>query len=83
MLDCFAHGEAPFASHLIYTQILDDAKEEDRKLGIEAGHSWILKAEALVVYDNFGISEGMKSDIIMAQAAGVPIEFRQLPDENL
>jgi hypothetical protein len=35
MADCLARGEAPFASHALYTQIgvLDDTKPEERKLG--------------------------------------------------
>jgi hypothetical protein len=79
--DCLERGEAPLASHLLYTQVLDDAVEEQRRWGMEASNCWILKAEALVVYDDYGVSPGMKSDIIMAQAADIPIEFRQL--ENL
>jgi hypothetical protein len=31
------HNEAPFASHLLYTQCLDDEVAEQRKLGMEAG----------------------------------------------
>lgn len=36
MLDCLRHGEAPFASHLLYTQVLDDTIPEDRELGMSA-----------------------------------------------
>ena len=34
MLDCLKRGEAPFASHLLYTQALDDSDAAHRKLGI-------------------------------------------------
>lgn len=39
MADCLKRGEAPFASHLLYTQpgILDDTKSEERMLGISGG----------------------------------------------
>ena len=55
--DCFMLGEAPFASHLLYTQerILNDKVEEERKLGIEAGFLWKEAAERTVVYINRGI----------------------------
>lgn len=40
--DCLLRGEAPIASHLLYTQpgVLDDDRPEERKLGIEAGLVW-------------------------------------------
>jgi hypothetical protein len=39
MRDCFERGEAPFASHLLYTQpgVLDDTLHHERALGIDAG----------------------------------------------
>src|SRR3546814_12910998 len=40
--DCLRRGEAPFASHLLYTQpgILDDRVPDERELGLEAGRRW-------------------------------------------
>lgn len=40
MLDCFTRGEAPFVSHLLYTQVLDDREPAHREMGIEAGFAW-------------------------------------------
>ncbi len=79
--DCLQRGEAPFASHLLYTQegILDDLKPEERKLGIDAGFCWGLKAEKSVFYIDLGISRGMDLGVEAAQKAGRPIEFRKLP----
>ena len=34
--DCLERKEAPFASHLIYTQALDDNVPSERELGIKA-----------------------------------------------
>lgn len=78
--DCLKRGEAPLASHLLYTQpgILDDTKPEERKLGIEAGHVWIYWAECLVVYTDRGISNGMKAGIEYANGAGTPVEYRSI-----
>ncbi|OGN03538.1 MAG: hypothetical protein A2655_04835 [Candidatus Yanofskybacteria bacterium RIFCSPHIGHO2_01_FULL_43_42] len=78
--DCLLRGEAPIASHLLYTQpgVLDDNKPEERKLGIEAGLVWGSLAEATVVYTDYGISGGMKFGIERAEKEGRPVEFRKL-----
>jgi len=78
--DSLGRGEAPIASHLLYTQpgILDDDVPEERQRGIDAGLAWRDVAEASVVYTDLGISRGMKHGIAAAQAAGVPIEYRQI-----
>lgn len=80
MRDCLKRGEAPFASHLLYTQpnILDDTIPEERKLGMEAGFTWASTAEATVVYTDRGFSKGMKEGIRRAVAEGRPIEYRKL-----
>lgn len=78
--DSLERGEAPIASHLLYTQpgILRDEVAEERAWGIAAGLSWIRVAEASVVYEDLGISRGMRDGIAAAQAAGVPVEYRRL-----
>ena len=57
MHDCFLRGEAPYASHLLYTQpgVLRDELPEERKLGIEAGLLWGSLAEKTVVYQDLGL----------------------------
>jgi hypothetical protein len=79
--DCLSRDEAPLASHLLYTQpgILDDAVAEERTLGIKAGLIWYEFAEAAVVYRDFGISSGMRQGIAVAEALGLPVEYRFLP----
>lgn len=78
MRDCLMRGEAPFASHLLYTQpgVLDDNIPIERGLGITAGLLWGDKADATVVYVGFGISLGMLTGIAVARLAGRPVEFR-------
>lgn len=80
MADCLLRGEAPFASHALYTQlgVLRDEVPEERTLGIEAGLAWGLKADATVVYTDLGTSRGMELGIEAAKAAGRSIEFRSL-----
>jgi hypothetical protein len=78
--DSLVRGEAPIASHLLYTQvgILDDTSTEERQLGIDAGLEWRSVAEATVVYTDRGISRGMQYGIDRAKEAGIPIEYRLL-----
>lgn len=80
LADCLRRGEAPIASHLLLTQpgVLDDSVPADRTLGMLAGHAWYAGADACVVYNDLGLSNGMKLGIVAAQAAGVPIEWRSL-----
>jgi hypothetical protein len=80
--DCLMRGEAPIASHLLYTQrgVLNDDVPDERALGIDAGHAWISSADAVVVYMPGGsvVTEGMNIGIQKARAIGIPIEFRRL-----
>lgn len=78
--DSLMRGEAPIASHLLYTQqgILDDTIPAERALGITAGLAWRHVAEATVCYIDFGVSKGMRQGISMAQHAGIPIEYRRI-----
>jgi len=80
MADSLARGEAPTASHLLYTQpgILDDTKPEERKLGIEAGLLWAAAAELTAVYTDLGISPGMVAAIARSDAEGRPVERRSI-----
>ena len=80
--DCLARGEAPIASHLLYTQpgVLRDEVPEERQRGIDAGLSWYKVADASVVYVDRGISGGMEYGIQAARAAGKPVEFRRLQE---
>lgn len=78
LLDSLKRGEAPLASHLLYTQVLDDNKPEERKQGIEAGLAWGKKADLTVVYMDLGISKGMELGIQRAKDEGREIEYRKL-----
>lgn len=73
-------GEAPIASHLLYTQlgILDDNIPEERQHGIDAGLAWKAVADYSVVYTDFGITKGMKYGIKAASAAGLLVYYRSL-----
>jgi hypothetical protein len=78
--DSLMRGEAPIASHLLYTQptILDDSVPEERQHGINAGLAWGMVADATVVYTNRGLSRGMEFGILQAEAQGRAVEYRSI-----
>lgn len=78
--DSLSRGEAPIASHLLYTQpgILRDDIPSEHQWGIAGGLAWRKVAQASVVYTDRGISEGMAYGIAMAYEANIPVEFRSI-----
>lgn len=80
--DSILRGEAPIASHLLFTQpgILDDLIPEQRRMGIDAGHAWIASgvAHAVVVYCDRGLSPGMLAGARLAFERGVLVDARFL-----
>lgn len=84
LADCLRRGEAPFASHAIYTQpgVLDDTDPKQRAYGITAGCAWRVMADATVVYIDLGVSQGMIEGIRHAELCQKndehPIEYREL-----
>lgn len=80
MRDCLLRWEAPFASHLLYTQenVLSDDDPIERKLGIQAGFEWRRLASATVVYIDLGVTEGMRQGIRDSERRSVPVEIRNL-----
>lgn len=80
MRDSLERGEAPIASHLLYTQpgILRDEVAEERAWGIRAGLEWRKVAEAAAFYIDRGWSRGMITAARMYAEEGIPFEERSL-----
>lgn len=78
--DSLSRGEAPFASHLLYTQpgVLDDTDHEQRTQGIEAGLAWGAHADLTAVYVDCGTSAGMAIGIQRAVTEGRPVDYRSI-----
>jgi hypothetical protein len=76
--DCIARGEAPFASHLLYTQILNDDEREQRDRGINMNLAFIEKCDYVVAYIDRGISPGMKRAIDHAVNNGKTVIYREI-----
>lgn len=81
LLDCLIRGEAPFASHLLYTQpgVLKDELPTERDMGIQAGFVWRPLATYTVFYTNLGWSAGMRKAQFDCENRGLPFQLRSLP----
>jgi len=80
MGDSLKRGEAPFASHGLYTQpgVLDDEIPEERNHGIQAGFEIGKRLDITAVYTDLGITKGMEYGIKEALSCGRPIVYRKL-----
>jgi hypothetical protein len=80
MRDCLLRGEAPYASHALYTQegVLDDTLPDERMHGITAGFAFREVTHKTVIYTDCGTSRGMEFGIAHAKEIGHPIEYRTL-----
>lgn len=78
MMDSVSREEAPFASHLLYTQILDDTDPDEREQGLSLGSAWAQVADLVAIYTDLGISKGMEFGMTLAQTSGIPVEYRSL-----
>lgn len=82
-LDALNRGESPYASHLFFTQFLDDRDRGHRRAGIAAGDCWNNAADYVAVYTDLGVSAGMRGGIMRAEAESQAIHYRKLPQELL
>src|SRR5574344_336620 len=80
--DSLLRGEAPIASHLLYTQegILNDDIPQERQLGIDAGLEWKSVANKHVFYTDYGMSRGMEYALEQVKKNNIEIEFRKILD---
>lgn len=78
MKECLYNNEAPYLSHLLYTQVLDDNILQERNFGIEAGFEFRKVIHNTIVYTDLGISSGMAWGIENAIKQGNTVEYRTL-----
>lgn len=74
------HGEAPFVSHILYTQdgLLDDSVWSERQTGMLAAREWYRLAKRIVVYADHGVSRGMQEGIDFGRKLGIAVYFRKI-----
>jgi hypothetical protein len=74
MLDSLERGEAPYLSHLLYTQVWSE-DPVFREAGLRAGAVYRESSELIAVYEDLGITDGMRD----AAVDGIrPVERRRL-----
>jgi len=76
--DSLEKDEVPFASHLLYTQVLDDTIPKERKLGMEAGFAVTSRSDFTAVYQDYGLSNGMLAGIGVATQMGHEVVYRNI-----
>jgi hypothetical protein len=75
-------GAIPFAPHLLYPQVLDEADPSERELGLFFGMIWLGKCDELWVFGRH-ISCGMAREIAKAKKRGIPIRrFNDVCEEE-
>ena len=68
-----AEGHFPLAPHLYFPQFLDDTDPEERTKGIGLGLFWLALCDEMWVFGT--PSTGMKTEIVQAEKAGIPIRY--------
>ncbi len=69
-------GCIPFAPHLLFTQFLDDAKADERKLGMYMGAEMLRLCDELWAFGE--PTEGMAAEIELAERMGIPVHCHDL-----
>ncbi len=78
MRHSFSIGEAPFASHVLYPLVLEDATPDERRQGMQAGFAWGEVAQQVAVYVDYDVTPGMIEGINRARRAGQRVRFRRI-----
>jgi len=76
--DSISRGEAPFASHGFFTQMLNDRSPEARKLGLRLAVEFIKRADAMAIYTDYGWSRGMRAGARWAVRFDLPLTERKI-----
>lgn len=67
-------GDIPIAPHIYFTQFLDDAIPSERNIGLKFGLELVKLCDMVYVYGK--PSEGMKSEIKLAEQLGIEVVYR-------
>lgn len=81
VIDSMRRGEAPWASHLFYTVIMNDSDPAQRSMGFACEFAWLKAADLIAVYTDRGLSPGMIKTINQVSLDPlilIPIEIRSI-----
>lgn len=75
--EALSAGHAPFAPHLLYPQMLDDANPVQRAVGLEAGLLFLATCDEMWAYPGLeGLTSGMRREVEMASKLNIPVVWR-------
>lgn len=80
VLNSLSRGEAPFASHLLYTQVWSE-QDDLRAAGIKAGIEMHHRCDTVALYVDLGVSSGMRAADKNAELIGVARTRRMILDQ--
>lgn len=86
--DSIFRGETPVAPHMLYTEVLDDTIENQRKRGIKLGNILMEDCAAMVFYLDHGLSYGMEMELMRFLAShakwsvGMGVYFRFIREDG-
>lgn len=68
-------GFSPVTVHLYLTEVLDDNKPQERNMGMAAGQEILKQCKYILLGEEYGISEGMKEEIMLATLKGLTVLY--------
>lgn len=71
------NGFLPVTVHLYLTEVVDDNDPEQRKRGLAAGMKILENCKYILIGEKYGVSEGMKAEIIMAALKGIVMLYEK------
>lgn len=76
--DSLGKNEAPLASHLFYSEVLNVRNPIERDIGLQSQLTWLKAADIVAVYLDFGITPAMQVAINAAVLKNKRIEYRTI-----
>jgi len=73
-------GFIPYAPHLLFTQFMNDEVEQDRKQAMIMNAEMLSRCDELWVFNDFGISSGMRVEISLAGELNKQVIYTSLYD---
>jgi hypothetical protein len=76
-------GGIPICPHIYFTRFLNDDNSAEREIGIELGLRLLKDCDEMIVFDKYGISEGMQKEIEVAKSLNIHIIYESKEVFNL
>ena len=76
--DSFNRTEAPFLSHILYSGSLNFKVQNEKEIGFVSHASWLVVADLIAVYIDYGITPEMQVAINIAKIRSKKVEYRSI-----